>query len=443
MILLIFLLMANCQDILEIFNCPNLDSYFSTIPKHNNFTVLHTNIRSLTKNYSQLTYHISKHQNKIDLIVLTEVNISESLSCMFNIKGYTMHTKLRKSRKGGGIIIYIRQNLTFTKVTHHTLHSECIIGNITTSQHFSIFLCALYRPPGNSKHLFLRTELPQILSKHCPTGNFILIGDLNLDLKEESMTTDRYVNLLSERGLQCAISDYTTVEMLKGSVTKSCIDHIFIRYCTGDVHSAALGTVLADHRMTVATLTGVRPVQDVLKKISLINKTVLYDKLNKIDWDRTEVMQCPNQIYNFIRTNFDDAYNSATFSKVVSSSSKRNNLKWFSIKLKNRCEKTDEHYIKWLKDPTNRLLRLEYNAKRNKCHKLIGKARNKHILDTIQENKNDPRKTWSIINDLTGKINKTVEDIILQAFKKSMSSEKLIAKNFSDEFKKSVNNIMP
>jgi hypothetical protein len=42
------------------------------------------------------------------VIMLTEVNIPESLCDLYQLKGYKIYSELRKGRKGGGIIIYIK-----------------------------------------------------------------------------------------------------------------------------------------------------------------------------------------------------------------------------------------------------------------------------------------------------------------------------------------------
>lgn len=65
------------------------------------------------------------------------------------------------------------------------------------------------------------------------------------------------MDVMSAYGLLGGISDYTSIEALKTKkktvVTKSCIDHIFVRSRKRDAFTAALGTKLADHDHRVTT----------------------------------------------------------------------------------------------------------------------------------------------------------------------------------------------
>lgn len=86
---------------------------------------------------------------------------------------------------------------------------------------------------------------------------------------------------------------------------------------------------------------------------------------------------------------------------------------------------------------------MEYNRLRNKSRKLVQNSRNKYIADKLLLNKNDPRKSWQILNNLMGKVTKSIEDTIEKAFSKYTNSNKVIVKNFATEFQSSVSNILP
>lgn len=180
--------------------------------------------------------------------------------------------------------------------------------------------------------------------------------------------------------------------MVKAKVTRTCIDHIFIRSSTEELYSAALGTALADHRMVVATMTGIRHIQHAPKFITCTNSKVLQEKLNEVDWEITKSMNCSFQIYDYIKGAFNRAYGSSK-TKKYTQTSRRNTEGWVNNKIRKKCAETDECFVKCLKDPTNTILRLEYNRLRNKSHKLVQNSRNKYIADKLLLNKNDPRKS--------------------------------------------------
>lgn len=93
-----------------------------------------------------------------------------------------MHTELRSKRKGGGIIIYVKNYLKFTPLIIKTTHFESLLGTLITSNKNTVTLCAFYRPPAYDITSFV-SELSTILCKHT-THNTIILEDANIDLKK-------------------------------------------------------------------------------------------------------------------------------------------------------------------------------------------------------------------------------------------------------------------
>lgn len=364
---------------------------------------------------------------------------------MYNIDGYEMHSKLRKNRKGGGIIIYARDGYVFTPMNYSLIHCECIIGQITTPHNYHAYICAIYRPPSESKHLFVK-EISNILSnssiKSCDT---YLLGDVNIDLKTYDTIREYYVSSMSECGLTSAISDYTRIETRGNNTTRSCIDHIFTRTRSLDLYSAALGTVMADHRMLVLSCVGFDPTQIQVdtKTIQKIDSVKMKSLLNNVNWNEIDDIECTNEIYDYIIKQFNKCYEESKYFKKINVNSKRNKQPWINNKINNMCKKKDLLFIKWKNDSTNKILRLEYNKLRNRTHKIIEKSRNKHYLNEINDNKMNPRKLWQILNNLAGRNKKSVDEVILRAFKNNNVEIKTIADKFALEFRNSVKKILP
>lgn len=276
------------SDHQEILNCANINDFRRYIPPFHkiHFNIVHINIRSLVRNFSYVTQLISSSKLIIDVLILTEVNINDNIVSMFNISGYKTHSKLRKNRKGGGIMLYVRDIHVFSLVSHSLLHCESIIGKITTPFKYTANICAIYRPPSESKHLFIQ-ELKSFLSRStfqlCDT---YMLGDVNINLKTYDNIRDYYISSMSECGLTSAISDFTRIEIRGNNTTRSCIDHIFARTRSLDLYSAALGTVMADHRLIILSCVGFETtqIQGDTSMIKLIDNNKVKSLLNKVDW---------------------------------------------------------------------------------------------------------------------------------------------------------------
>lgn len=428
------------ESVLEHKGCHSVNDYWMYVPNYNNkLTCIHVNIRSIIKNFSQIEVLVKSSLHRIDIIILTEVGISNNnLRNMFTIPGYTMHTKLRSNKKGGGIIMYVLNEHKFEKLTLKTSLFECIVGNLITCNNYTIALCAIYRPPSLNKSLFL-IELKHTLDK-CQNIDLILLGDININLKERNKHTSQYLDTVSEYGLVCGISDYTRIESKNSIITKSCIDHIFVRSRTQEVHCAALATVLADHCVTVTTLgmDHSSGVQFAPLNIIKYNDKVLFECLDAIDWTPTYYMNDANNIYDYFKDKLINCYESAKYIDSGFNKKKRKQEGWVNSKIIDMCKCRDKKFLEMKKDITNSILRLEYNKYRNKVNKKIQKYKNKYYKDMINKNKSNPKLLWQILNKMTGRIVTSVDDVVRKAFSNNITDDRKIADNFDFNFTQSV-----
>lgn len=151
-------------------------------------------------------------------------------------------------------------------------------------------------------------------------------------------------------------------------------------------------------------------------------------------------MNCPNLIYKYIKDNLRKCYEQSEY-KSKQKDSKRKIYGWVNDKIKNMCKKRDELYTIWLKDTSNKKIRLEYKKIRNQTNKLVHKYRNKYYKQEINKYKCDTKMLWKLINSMAGRINNSVDSIVKKAF--STDTDKTIADNFAKEFQKNVKSIIP
>ncbi|CAH2092679.1 unnamed protein product [Euphydryas editha] len=204
------------NNIVELFNCIDYSNYKSITPNNpHNLTFVHVNIRSLVKNFSKIEQILSASNSSIDFIVITEVNVPENIKSLYNIPGYTLYSQLRQSRRGGGIIVYIKNKYKFKQHKTTTLHFECLLGTINSTSS-SVVLCAVYRPPSNNKHHFIK-EIEKVL-KRFEREDVVFLGDVNINLKINNPVKKSYLDMMSGYGLSCGITDYTRIEILNGLV---------------------------------------------------------------------------------------------------------------------------------------------------------------------------------------------------------------------------------
>lgn len=434
--------------ITEIFNCHSANHFFSHLPPKSSISIscIHFNIRSLIKNFSALQQTIHQCNFPLDIIILTEVGISYNIAHLFNLPGYNLHAQLRTSQRGGGIIIYVRNHLKFTLHTNKTHTFENITGSIKLNSQNDVVVCAVYRPPSSNKLLFAK-ELSMHITKFDSKQNFLLAGDTNINLKMSSSYKDAYLTALSERGLMCGITDYTRIENTMNTMTKSCLDHYFARFPTLHPFAAVLDVKLADHRGIIFTcVNNSYPSAKCIRggTRQLINYKVLNEELKRITWEKTNRMNNPDAILNFIYESFHNANTAATTSKIQPiKRAERFKVPWVDENINKLCNKRDKLFYNWKNSNNDATLKLEYNKVRNKVNRVLENKRNRYYIQNICNNFKNPKKIYSIINKMLGRVTQSIDTAILKAFEAQGINSKDIADNFANSFDKAVKDIIP
>ncbi|XP_048483281.1 uncharacterized protein LOC119692001 [Plutella xylostella] len=103
------------------------------------------------------------------------------------------------------------------------------------------------------------------------------------------------------------------------------------------------------------------------------------------------------------------------------------------------CNKKSKLLQIHLSDVTNKQNEIIYKRYRNRTNRFINKAKNNFTKKEIYDNFKNPKKMWEIVNRLTGRIIKAVDDILLKSFR---IKAKNLADKFSQDFEKNVSDIV-
>jgi hypothetical protein len=81
---------------------------------NNNFSCLHVNIRSLNKNMDKLLQLTASLNLEFSVICVTETWVNDLNNSLLNIPGYNCVMKPRYNRIGGGVALYVRNDLQYS-----------------------------------------------------------------------------------------------------------------------------------------------------------------------------------------------------------------------------------------------------------------------------------------------------------------------------------------
>ena len=169
-------------------------------------SVCHVNITSIVKHKYELLAKFFTY----DIISVNETNLKREQK--FALKGYNIYRNDRVGRRGGGVLLAVKQHIKSHEIFNDTIgNNEIIAIEIPTTSLKSIIIASMYVPPDVkvSGNVFERIYN---LSNNC-----IIVGDLNAALEEmgsrKTTTRGRHLQTLLEEGYIYAIDDvYTTYE---------------------------------------------------------------------------------------------------------------------------------------------------------------------------------------------------------------------------------------
>ena len=183
------------------------------------FSVLHLNIRNMTKYFEAFQDFYKSSNTKFSIICVIETWANDSninQNSLFQLEGYIPAHQIRKSRKGRGIVIFIRDLLLYKLRNDLSINCEDIESlfiEILNSQTRNIIFNLIYRPLDGDLNV-CETFFKKILSDSTTVNKFFfLAGDFNSNLPdfETNKKVQSFVNLMFEFSMIPTINKPTRV----------------------------------------------------------------------------------------------------------------------------------------------------------------------------------------------------------------------------------------
>ena len=375
----------------EYYSNRNLLSKVRTLPR-DAFSVYHTNIRSIQKNFDIFVHSLDELNYSFDVIGLTETWLRDEPDSLLTIPNYNIEYKNRH-KTGGGVMLYIKSSFSYKlrpDIFQFSDFFEAIFIEIENQLGKNIILGLIYRPPGLNVSLFAEA-LDPILdritreNKHC-----YLLGDFNINLlnHESHNPTNEFLNMIYSHAFRPTIDKPTRVTYN----TATLIDNIFTNNL--DFHTTGIMTTgISDHCPIV--LFGPPLVKSNHSnawqwKRNLTNTNVLALKheLERIDWDTiicgNDVQEDYSQFINKLKT----VYENYVPYKRMKPSHRGPRNPWITPGLLKSIRTKDKLYKRYLKNPCKNN-KLSYDNYRNKLTSLIRLAKSNHYTSLLDAEKSN------------------------------------------------------
>lgn len=290
-------LVENVSDLCNFASEPNIS-----------MRVIAQNIRSVNKNFDDLSVFLQRCNLEFDLIVLTECWL-ETCSNIPQIDDYISFQTSKHLNQNSGVITYIRSNINDVLVYEPYLSDADSLVVKVGNKH--VFIC-IYRSPSFASCTKFFESLDNLLTKFKNFPNIYIIGDINIDISDGNNDTrsDEYLDLLASHGLLPSHTLHT-----RGS---SCLDHYFVKSKI-KVKTVICNSAITDHSSVHLSI----PIsQDsVRKEVKLTYTKINYEQachlLSESNWDDYFVIRDPNLATEVLINKITQAMSDATQTYVT------------------------------------------------------------------------------------------------------------------------------
>ena len=345
------------------------------------------NINFLEKKFEPL---VSLIKDNVDILLVSETKLDETYpKDQFSIAGYSEAIRLDRDSNGGGLMLFIRDDLPHRELKSHKLPKtvEGFFVEITLRKS-KWLIGAGYNPHKEGISNFLN-HIGIALDKFLPSyENILLLGDFNSSVKENAMK-----EFCEIYDLENLIKDPTC---FKNPSNPSSIDVILTNRKSSFQNSMTLETGLSDHHKMVVTVLK----RYFKKRDSITIKYRDYKTFNGNNF-RNDIK---NELELSESLNIEDF--KGTFMKVLDYHAplkkkvlRGNNAPFMNKRLSKEFMHRSRLRNKYLKNPTehNKIL---YKKQRNFCVSLLKKEKNKYYSNLDLKIFEDNKKFWQGIKPL-------------------------------------------
>ena len=370
-----------------------------------NISLFYMNARSLTKHLEEISILIQNQTFKFTFLCFTETWINNETIDLSSIEDYIDVHSYRKTKKGGGVGIYISDKINFSvldNLTYSSKHIESIFIRIDKEELKSIkdiIVGCVYRPPDGDCNLFM--ECYQDVLDTIGLLDCFICGDFNIDIGTENNKSEQFLNTNISSNFTPIITKPTRTQ----KTSKTVIDNILTNKPSLIDRSGIVLSDISDHYPLYITTHYEHQRKFNTQSKHMSNKFNIgqfIESMNMVDWTPILHVHDTEAAYNSMHQIITKNYKDAVSSKFTNNSRYNNHLPWVTETLKGLIKQKNKLYIKTKKSD----LDADKQAYKQ-CKRIVNRemkcARRQYYNKALAENKDNLSKYWSIMKEIIGK----------------------------------------
>ncbi|XP_068680643.1 uncharacterized protein [Montipora foliosa] len=355
------------------------------------------NITSLTKYIDELRILLANCP--LDVISINETRLEQGiLNSEIYIPGYEI-VRRDRNRNGGGVCFYIKTAINYsvrTNLNINNLENLCLEIRKPNSKPFLIV--TWYRPPNSPNEVFSSVEnlIGRLDSENV---EFYLMGDMNCNMASMSDTNSHLLSDITDLyGLHQLINETTRVT----DTTSTLIDLIYTNYPDKVVCSGVCHVSIASKRHNTIKY----------RSFKNLNRDYFRSDIASQNWDALDNFQDPNDMWREWKIKFLNVVD--THAPLQTKRVRLKRSPWITSELKKRMHERDIMKLKAIRSKNPQDWG-EFKQLRNKVNSDIRILKESYYKQSFTEDKNDSRRTWQTINELTSRKSNTpsIKELII------------------------------
>ena len=369
----------------------------------------------------------------IDILMVSETKIDESFPIsQFVIDGFSTPFRFDRNAYGGGILVYIREDIPAKLLNTNCISNECECLAIEINLHKAKWLLlSSYNPHKNNITEHLR-NLSKLLEKNSNIyEKYLCLGDFNAEIQEAALK-----NFCDLYHLKSLVKEPTC---FKNPDNPSCID-LFLTNCWRSFQDTqTVETCISDFHKMCITVLKVQYHKDKHNTVyyrnykgfdNLIFKDELIRELSKHDINNIQFDVFESTMLNILNKH----------APLKQKHLRANNGKFVTKELRKAIMKRSRLKQKFMKTKSD-ISRIAYKKQRNICVALVKKSKRTYFANLDTKSIQDNKKFWKNVSPLFSNKIRSKPKITLIENEKIITNENEIAETFNEYFSNIVKNL--
>ena len=365
--------------------------------------------------------------------MITETKLDDSFpASQFFIQGFWTPFRLDQNKNGGRILLYIRSNITLTKLNKYIIKNQIEAFFVEIRIRNNIWLlCCLHNPSKLQIASHIQEISNGLDAYYEKYENILIMGDFNVDVKEVSLHL--FCNQYKLKSLNKDPTCYKNID------NPSCIDLLLTNSAKSSKSTGTIEMSLSDfHKLVVTVLNE--------KHEWMPPKVIQYRNYKKFDYAIfNNNLHKQTKILNFLELDF------ATIRKIFMKILDKfvplrkkyiiaNHSKFVTKELSKAITLRSKLRNQFLKTETQES-KMKYNKQRNLCVSITRNAKISYYENLDLKDITDSKKFRATVKPLFSNKIKSTKYITLEENGKIISNDKELARIFNKFFVNIVPNL--